>query len=386
MSLSTRKSIVFSVILIVGTLFLVEVGVRLVAFVTYGFSSYFLTYGFRESYVEGAEGHSEMHNGYFKFPPSRTLRQYGLFREPTPIRINDRGFRGRDFSPKKSGFRVICMGGSSTFGFYNRDDHTYPALLERALHAGTARSSIEVLNAGIPHSTTSNIVAMLRGEIRQYHPDVVTFYEAFNDAGIVMDENWMQVAARWMHGHFATYVALKRVVAAVGGPMLHSKWATYLPQSNAAYIERQISLHVPRFERNLEAFVDVVRSIGAEPILIRQPITTKHSSDHPHGRPDRNLTYEQEVEWIRDNLRRHGWVSSIEALMLVHQALLETVDRVALKHRVKVVDNVVITDRHPEFFASYVHLTEQGNAALAAATADVIAPLSAESSRRPAGP
>src|SRR5438128_8121060 len=152
MSFSWRKSIAFAAFLTLGSLLVTEVATRIIAFVTYGFSPYFLTYGFSEGYVEGAEGHNAMYDGYFKFPPSRTLHQYGLFRESTPIRINNRGFRGPDFAPKKtqSAFRVVCMGGSSTFGFYDRDAHTYPALLETSLRDALPGLSIDVVNAGIP--------------------------------------------------------------------------------------------------------------------------------------------------------------------------------------------------------------------------------------------
>ena len=38
---------------------------------------------------------------------------------------------------------------------------------------------------------------MLRAEILGYEPDVVTFYEAFKHAGLVMDEDWIQATARW---------------------------------------------------------------------------------------------------------------------------------------------------------------------------------------------
>src|SRR5439155_12923398 len=102
MSSTWRKSIAFATSLILGSLLVTEVVIRIIAFVTYGFSPYFLTYGFIEGYVEGSEGHSAMYDGYFKFPPSRALHQYGLFREATPIRINNRGFRGSDFNTKKA--------------------------------------------------------------------------------------------------------------------------------------------------------------------------------------------------------------------------------------------------------------------------------------------
>jgi len=381
---SKWKSILFVLVLSTACLLLLEVTSRLLAFVAYGFSPYYLVYGFVGGYFEGKEGHNTAYDGYFKFPPSRTLHQYGLFHEATPIRINNLGYRGRDLAPTKdeATFRVVCMGGSSTFGFYNRDDHTYPALLQERLRERLAEQSIEVLNAGIPHSTSYNILAMLDKEILlRYKPNVVTFYEAFNDAGNVFDESWIQAAGRWAHGHVATYVALKRVVEAAGGPILHSRWAGYLPRSTADYVRRQIELHRELYDRNIRALVRDARQAGAQLVLIRQPMTTKQSHDHPHGPPDRFLTYEGEVQWIRNNLSRHGWVSSIEALMLVHHALITVLDRVAEQEHARVVDNITIVNQHPEFFASYVHLSEVGNAALAEALSEVIVPLVEQSGR-----
>src|SRR5215472_14781302 len=116
MLLSPRKQILFSAILCIAALLCVEVGIRVAAYFIYGKSPYFLFYGFTSAMADDnqEEGHSASFSGYFKFQPSRVLHQYGLFREPTPIRINSLGFRGKDFTPEKplGTFRVICLGES----------------------------------------------------------------------------------------------------------------------------------------------------------------------------------------------------------------------------------------------------------------------------------
>ena len=373
---SRRKSIAFTAIILLGLLLTAELLARIVAFVAYGFSPYFLTYGFIESYVEGEEGHSENHGGYFKFPPSRMLKQYGMFAEPTPIRINNLGFRGADFEPQKApgAVRIACLGASSTFGFYDRDGHTYPELLEARLRELVPGVRIEVLNAGIPHAKTGNMLAMLRNELAEYQPDIVTFYEGFNDAGAPKDETRLQAVARWLHGHFALYVGLKRALEAVGGPRLHSRWTPYAARSTPESIQRQIDMHLPEFDENLRAIVSAIRSAGAEPVLIRQPMTTRFSDGLAHGKPPTGVGYGGEVAWVRDNLTRHGYVGAMEAHLLIHAALLADVDAVAADTGATLVDNVSLVDANPEYFASYVHLTEEANAALAARLADALAP------------
>lgn len=347
---------------------------RSVAFVMYGFSPYFLLYGVVESYIDHEEGHSASFDGYFKFPPSKTLHQYGLFSQPTPIRINNRGFRGPDFDVGREvdSIRVVCLGGSSTFGFYARDDFTYPAILERELAARFPGRRVEVINAGVPHFTTDNIAALMSEEVRAYRPDVITIYSAFNDAGTVHDETVSQSVSRWAHAHFASYVALKRILEYVGGPVLHSRWSTYSSKADSAYISRQSRSHVESYRRNLGRILSEATKSGARVLLIRQPMTTKFSDEHPHGYPEDYFDYEEEVEWIRSNLEREGYVSAIESLMLVHSAIVEEMDRFAVDEDVPVVDNHRLIGGRKDLFASYVHLTEAANEALAMALADRI--------------
>jgi len=63
--------------------------------------------------------------------------------------------------------------------------------------------------------------------------------------------------------------------------------------------------------------------------------------------------------------------------MIVHSALMGILEVVATEHGLPLVDFIAIVNRHPEYFASYVHLTETGNLALAEALGAVIATLEA---------
>src|SRR5947207_2260759 len=101
-----------------------ETFIRVGAYFLYNRSPYFLFYGFREAAADdNPEGHNVAFSGYAKFPPNRLLHQYGMFAEPTPIHINSHGLRGQEFDAAKSAevFRIVCLGESSTFGFFDRD-------------------------------------------------------------------------------------------------------------------------------------------------------------------------------------------------------------------------------------------------------------------------
>jgi lysophospholipase L1-like esterase len=208
------------------------------------------------------------------------------------------------------------------------------------------------------------MLAMLKGELLGYQPDVVTLYAGFNDAVLMMDENRVQATLRWLHAHFATYVALKRLVMALGGPIMYSRWSGYLTDVEAASVNRQISLHVNRYEKNVREMVSLVRRSGARFIFIQQPITMDY--DDPTS-DWRRLTYGQRVENASRALRAEHKVSGKQTVLLVHSELIKTLQRLSQELNVPTIDNIAIIDRHPEYYASYVHITEDGNRALAEA-------------------
>lgn len=78
---------------------------------------------------------------------------------------------------------MVTLGASSTFGYYTRDDETYPHYLERYLSQRLAAGSrAEVINLGIPHLRSEEILALFRAEGLPLDPDVVTVYLGANDS------------------------------------------------------------------------------------------------------------------------------------------------------------------------------------------------------------
>jgi lysophospholipase L1-like esterase len=384
---STGRSAYLSFILLLFFVVLVEGGARLAAFVRNGWNPAYLIYGIRTVFIEGGSGgHDAAHAGYFKYPPNRVLHQYG--KVSTAVRINNIGFRGPDFDTRAGPrrFRVVAMGESSTFGYYSPDEQTYPYLLEQMLEQRVPVDGVDVLNAGIPHMTTDNMLAMLRSEILGYGPRVITLYSGYNDAATVMAATLTQTADRWAHGHLASYIGLKWVLSKLVGSMAgiagtwgERDWAKHVATGDAEYIGSQIRLHEEHYGANVREFVETARGGGAEVIFIRQHMTTsfqspEYSFGYSDGPPPPGLPYAAEVDWMAAQLARNGRLSAYEAILLIHSAQLAVMDRVAAELGVEVVDNVSIVDAHPEYHASFVHLTPDGNRAVAGALSDALAP------------
>jgi hypothetical protein len=87
-----------------------------------------------------------------------------------PVRINSRGYRGREYPwEKAAGFRILGLGDSFAFGFGVEEDDTYLARLERAL----AARRVEVINAGLAGMGPDNEARLLAADGPGLRPDLV---------------------------------------------------------------------------------------------------------------------------------------------------------------------------------------------------------------------
>jgi len=374
--LSRRKKLVFSICVQLLAIVGLELAARVSSFFYYGRNPYYLFFGLRSWTDEDGEGHSEKHRGYFKFPADRTIT---TGTPPMTCRIGNHGFRGADFAAEKQPGvqRVICMGASSTFGYHDQEDETYPYYLERELESELGAGSVEVINAGIPHSTSTNVVAMLREELLGYEPDVLTFYEGYNDASHPMAESTLQALSRWLDEYSAAYAGLRKLVTSVAGPVLFGRWSEYLPHMDRATLERQLELHLEAWRTSLEGMVALAAESRVPLVLVRQPITLwfdrlKRGQVH-EGDP--RPTYDEECAALTAKLEADGVLDGLEARLYIHRMLLDAMDAIAREHSLVVVDNVALLAEHPEGFGSIVHLHPAANQRLASVLARSIAPL-----------
>jgi lysophospholipase L1-like esterase len=371
-----KKRLLVAVASLVATLVLFELVARVGAWLYYGRNPYYLFYGFVSWTDDSGEGHSEKLDGYFKFPPNQTI-QHGL---PEPGHINNHGFRGADFAAEKPAgtFRIVCMGASSTFGYTDRDEETYPFLLQKQFDAQPGGRRVEVINGGIPHFNTDHLVAMLEREALSWSPDVITFYEGYNDATYPLAENRWQVATRKLDEYSAAFACLRKILNASLGDVVFNQWSDYLPHMTAPALERQIELHRAMTRRNLARIAELAGKQGVKIVVVRQPMTLWFTRvEHglvPDG-PRPALTYEGEVAEVRARLEREGEITGWEAVLLVHHEVLAEVDAFAAERGLPVVDNVALLDAHPDGFSTYVHLTQAANERLAEALHAALAPL-----------
>lgn len=279
------------------------------------------------------------------------------------VKINSRGFRGAEYNVDKSPgtIRVVTLGASSTFGYHNPDDLTYPVLLERALNEGCVDGPrYEVLNLGIPHLTSAEIVSLFLAEGLPLDPDVVTFYEGINDSSEDpedagengeedKDDSVLRDARRWAREHFLLPY------------FIHEYRQRQKKRFEVGQVEACEEARPEAFVANLQKLLEACRTHGALLIVGEQQARSLIvPREELHG-----VTYAEEVALVREKLRRRGYVSKLERNLLVHQRILEAQGAWARAQQVPVAPILDALDEDRDMLVSWVHLSPEGNAVVA---------------------
>lgn len=85
--------------------------------------------------------------------------------------VNSRGGRGAEPASEATGYRIVALGDSFTFGQGVNDDEAFPAVVGRELTA--QGHDVEVLNFGVPGHGVVNAVTLLRRRLLDLEPDLV---------------------------------------------------------------------------------------------------------------------------------------------------------------------------------------------------------------------
>jgi lysophospholipase L1-like esterase len=375
------------------TLLLSELTVR--AFFARSVGTRVLLYGtpwFRNLRIPVSEQSAQVHKNrvgdYEKYAPYRTGAYSKYFpyeskvtesadrRETYTVRINNHGFRGKDFTVRKPArtIRVLTLGSSSTFGYHDRDDETYPYYLEQLLNeSGGDGRRFEVINFSIPHATSTNILAMFLAEGVPLDPDVVTLYEGANDSAVLergepdlAGRLWLALRRRLLTAEFLNYV-LGLGVESEGYP-----WSEELAERRTK-----------EFLRNVETLHEECRTRG-----IRLVVMTQQLQSLPEGsQAVKGLTYEDEVRLAREKVERgelgRGRVGSQvldpvghmlsqfdpTRVLLIHARMMQNLRAWAARSDVGFVDIIAALDHDRDLLVNWVHVKAEGNRKIAAALA-----------------
>lgn len=319
--------------------------------------------------------HDAEFGGFFKFHPGETKYIKDIDTgEIFPATINRHGFRGPDFSETKPDgvVRVLTLGASSTFGFYSRDDETYPALLEQRLNAACAGPErYEVINFAIPHATAENIKWMLIYEGLALEPDVLTFYEGRNDSARLHPMDFRepeQPERRALLSNHLLLLRLARELAEGGGEV------------DLAGDFDLLKSHQERASADFLSDLDHIRKLANEReihlLIANQQANSKSwfGLKSEERASQEGITYQNEVDGILRLVEQGIPISGYEFNFLVHARLMEDLESWAKRNSLTFVDVIEALDQDRHHLVSWVHLDAYGNGIIAEAFAKAILP------------
>ncbi|MBZ0277643.1 MAG: hypothetical protein K8I60_15965 [Anaerolineae bacterium] len=202
--------------------------------------------------------------------------------------VNARGIRGELVAvPKPEGvYRILAIGGSTTYGHGLSADEAWPAQLQRILREEYGYTQVEVVNLGVPgfYSLDSVVSLATRGLAQQ--PDLILDYDNLNDAviriyqapacyggdtplyGFGMDRGIWQASGAELPSstlyRFIAYAAgWMNDPLAVDSRMAHTGWCPPEP-GNVSQLDLLASNPPTHFTRNLRSIAALAESGGAQ--------------------------------------------------------------------------------------------------------------------------
>lgn len=233
---------------------------------------------------------------------------------------NDLGYRGSEIAiPKPRGtYRIVSLGGSTTYSTGTSHEEAYPAVLQSVLRADYGYSQVEVVNAGVSGYTSWEILANFAFRILELEPDMLIYYGAVND--LVVRERLSNDCyrglnpQRGLNGNRGLFVernaelpasALYRVAAILLGWMSNplSLDAAFEPSRvncdpdpGATKLADRLELNTPiYYERNIRNLMTLALANNVQPVI---------SSWVYNGEADRPQLWRQSIAEHNDVTRR----------------------------------------------------------------------------------
>ena len=223
----------------------------------------------------------------YSYPPG-FVRKRKLKKRGQDYHINSLGFRGAEIDRDKppGHYRILCMGGSTTFGTGVSEDHkTYPARLQHYLDAVAPEGmTYEVINCGVSGFNTAENLIYLQLWLVELDPDAVVIYQAANDARPIQARGFRPDYAHYRRSWVETKLTSSERWL-VKNLRLYA-WATrgldpeeqLSALSSPIFVEDFRELHVPSTEkvfdpgvdvffRNLRHMIVIARDNGILPVL-----------------------------------------------------------------------------------------------------------------------
>jgi lysophospholipase L1-like esterase len=284
------------------------------------------------------------------------------------LHTNPQGFRGEPINLEKTPGtqRLFVVGGSTVYCGRTDFEKTHVRLLEEQIRADHPNLPLEVQNCGVEWYTTQHSLINYLFNLKDYKPDVIVLFHAINDlCRSFSPPAWAWGEPRRDYGHFygpvARYVLGRTprlgdtphplFVGALFDELLYSELLSPKPSE----IHEFPSLEP--FERNLESIIKTLKQDGVELVLATQASIYRDDLE-PEA---------QAKLWMCSQLcvtdNRYPDIKSMRQAM---HRFNEVTRRLATRYKIPLADLANIVPQDLAHFYDDVHLTDAGNALVAA--------------------
>lgn len=280
------------------------------------------------------------------------------------IRINNRGFRGKDMPAEKgNAFRIFTLGASPTFGqSVFRESRPWTAVLGDLIDSRyTCRRPIEIYNGGVNGYRIPDSINRLRRDIAPLQPDLVISYHGYNGMEFLVDDLPEMAAPTlppldagaltqaWLRLDFflrSGWAQLRGIPAVLRTELL-----------GAGSLDDIAVLRNSAYYRHYERLIETAQQIGSDLALASFSMAVDDRS------PPEALRFYASV--FHNNLPGLSWMQRSVAGMAAHNLMVADLSR---RH-----DGVLLLDSRPglngefdkDYFIDIVHLTPAGDRKLA---------------------
>ena len=273
-------------------------------------------------------------------------------------------------------FRILTLGGSTTFSEFAFRTKNYPYWLQPDLQRAYPSVHVEVLNGGKSWYTTRHALIDYTTYARDWQPDLVIMMEAINDiVRSFSPPNYAYGSYNDLYTHYygaaaqgALPVSLEEFEISRFVPLFPPfEWHKALRNRAVDYdLSRYYSL--APFEGNLRKLIHYVRADGPKILLMTQPSLYKSEMTHKESSC---LWFADMVASTRvDAFRRQ--VPSTMSLLRAMRAFNQATTRIAQSEGTDVLEADQAVEKNLTNFVDDVHYTEAGAKTLAEAVAQKI--------------
>jgi lysophospholipase L1-like esterase len=264
------------------------------------------------------------------------------------VTINSLGYRGKEIELNKpSGtYRIACLGGSTTFDTnVSSDEKTWPSQLESLLRREYSPRPIEVINAGVGGYTSLESLIQLETRVLDLSPDLVVVFHGYNDFKPNRSPDFQSDYAHWKKTPDTAPLGIRlaEYSALVTGVYPFYRDFVY----GEAKYDTVTEAGVSTFKRNLESIVAICRLRGIRVILCTQA----KSYDYP-PLPEQARRAQKAFKNVPLTLK-----GVEDGFLKYNQAIRD----LATELNIPIVDSFNLIPRGGKYFDDHVHFLDAGS-------------------------